>query len=615
MRIFSRLSKEEQDVLLKQNTDFLKNMFQKAVFPCMLTILSANINVFVDGILVANRIGADALAAVNLSLPLYLVLCVIGSFMASGTAINAAREIGGNNMEEGRRYYNDCVVGSFFASVMITVIGLMCRDALVSFLCSDVSIRPYVREYVVVTLIGALPKIMIYVPFWYLRLDGKNAAVTVMMSVMSVGNIILDVLFVYIWDMGVFGAGLASVLATAAASVIGFIRLFANDCSFVFSLAIHKNVEQWKSSAVAGTPSALNNLFSTMRLLMINSMLMRAGGSTAVAVFTAVNGIAGFGECITLGIPQAASAMLGVYSGERDNGSCTLLVKLEWILGCIYAGIFFLLCMAGADIIQSMYGLSVPLRYPLFWMAAAVFPGLLCSILSGYYNMAKKNLWANGIIFLRVIAMTYVGLLLVVRFRLPTYSFLLFAEVMTLVIWLFATGIFHKKHPEDTRYLLMDMSLEKSGNVLNFSVSSVAEEICSASERIRGFCAANGMDGKKTMRLQLALEEIMTLITQVNEGMEEGLLKFDLRAYSLQGVAGIRIRYAGLEFNPFQRRKEKKTLLVQGDSDFALQDEEDELYMGISMIQKMVEEILYQRTFGVNTLQVIMKEEQGDKSD
>lgn len=121
------------------------------------------------------------------------------------------------------------------------------------------------------------------------------------------------------------------------------------------------------------------------------------------------------------------------------------------------------------------------------------------------------------------------------------------------------------------------------------------EEICSASERITGFCAANGMDGKKTMRIQLALEEIMTLIAQVNEGMEEGLLKFDLRAYSLQGVAGIRIRYAGLEFNPFRSMKE-----------------DDELYMGISMIRKMVEEIHYQRTFGVNTLQVVMREGQGD---
>ena len=585
------MKSKEYDTLLKQNTDFLKSMFKKAVFPCMLTILSANINVFVDGILVANRIGADALTAVNLSLPLYLVLCVVGSFLASGTAINAAQEIGRNNREESRRYYSDCVVGSFFASVMITVIGLLCREAIVAFLCSDESIRPYVKEYVVITLIGALPKIMIYVPFWYLRLDGKNAAVTVMMSVMSVGNIILDVLFVYVWNMGVFGAGLASVIATTAAFVIGFIRLSANDCSFVFCKAIHKNVKQWKSSAAAGTPSALNNLFSTIRLLMINSMLMHDGGSAAVAVFTAVNGIAGFGECITLGIPQAASAMLGVYSGERDNGSCAILVKLEWILGCIYAGIFFLLCMAGADIIQSMYGLSVSLRYPLFWMAAAVFPGLLCSILSGYYNMAKKNLWANGIIFLRVIAMTYIGLLLNIQLQLPMCSFLLSAELMTLIIWLFATWLFHKRHPEDTRYLLMDLSLEKSGNVLNFSVSNVAEEICSASERIMDFCAANGMDRKKTMRVQLALEEIMTLITQINEGMEEGLLKFDLRAYSLQGEDGIRIRYAGLEFNPFQNIKE-----------------DDDLYMGISMIRKMVEEIHYQRTFGVNTLQVIMRE-------
>ena len=586
---------KEQDALLKQNTDFLKNMFQKAVFPCMLTILSANINVFVDGILLANRIGADALAAINLSLPLYLALCVIGSFLASGTAINAAQKIGENDSEESQRYYRDCVVGSFAASVLITVIGLACREALVSFLCSDGSIRPYVKEYVVITLIGALPKIMIYVPFWYLRLDGKNAAVTVVMSVMSIGNIILDVLFVYVWDMGVFGAGLASVLATTAAFVIGFIRLFAKDCFFVFSPAIHTKAESWKSSVVAGTPSALNNLFVAIRLLMINAMLMRAGGGTAVAVFTAVNGIAGFGECITLGIPQAASAMLGVYSGERDNGSCALLLQLEWRLGCIYAGIFFLLCMAGADLIQGMYSLSVPLRYPLFWMAAAVFPGLLCSILSGYYNMAKKNLWANGIIFLRVIAMTYMGLLLQVRFRLPMCSFLLFAELMTLVIWLFATGLFHKKYPKSTRYLMMDLSLEKSGTVLNFSVSSFTEEICSASERIRGFCASNGMDRKETMRIQLALEEIMTLIAQVNEGMEEGALKFDLRTYSLQGVAGIRIRYAGIAFNPFQKRKE-----------------DDELYMGISMIQKMVEEIHYQRTFGVNTLQVLLREGQGN---
>lgn len=56
-------------------------------------------------------------------------------------------------------------------------------------------------------------------------------------------------------------------------------------------------------------------------------MLMAHGGAGLVAVFTAVNGIAGFGECVTLGAPVAGAAMLGVFSGEKDNGSCRLLLK------------------------------------------------------------------------------------------------------------------------------------------------------------------------------------------------------------------------------------------------------------------------------------------------
>ena len=61
-----------EEKVLSQNNNFLKQSFGKAVFPCMLTVLSANINVFVDGMLVGNRIGSDALAAINLSLPVWL---------------------------------------------------------------------------------------------------------------------------------------------------------------------------------------------------------------------------------------------------------------------------------------------------------------------------------------------------------------------------------------------------------------------------------------------------------------------------------------------------------------------------------------------------------------
>lgn len=577
---------------LKQNVDFLQSTFQKSVFPCMLSILSANINVFVDGILVGNRIGTNALAAINLSLPLYLLFCVVGSFFTSGTAINAARAIGNNDMKRSQEYYCTCVMSLFGVSVLITVLGLLLRNPLVAFLCNDGQIQPFVMQYIVITLIGTLPKILIYVPFWYLRLDGKNIQVTIMMAVMSIGNVFLDFLLIYVLDMGVFGAGLASVIATTVSCVLGFIWLFQKDSSFVFRPFLHRRMAEWKKIAAAGTPSSLNNLFSTIRILMINGILMQYGGGAMVAVFTAVNGIAGVGECITLGIPQAASVMLGVYSGEKDNGSCYFIVKLEWIAGCIYSGAFLIICLLFSGVIQNIYGLKEPLFIPLLWLALSIFPALFCNIISGYYNMAKKTLWANAIIFLRVILMTYVGIRLAVTFHWSIYSFLLFAEVATVVIWFVATGINHRSHREDTRYLLMDTSLERKGKTLNFSVSSDASDICNASERIMEFCEVNGMDLKKTMRVQLALEEVMMLITTVNDAEAKSDLTFDLRAYSLEGVTGIRIRYAGIDFNPF-----------------ASEAEDDDMYMGIAMIQKMVEATLYQKTFGVNTLQIILRED------
>lgn len=580
---------DEKDTTLKQNVSFLQNTFNKAIFPAMLSLLSVSINVFVDGILVSNKLGGDALAAVSISLPVYLFLCIIGSFFASGTAINAARAIGDNDPEKSQMYYRTCIVVLFFISIFVTVLGLLFCNTITSFLCTDRNISGYVRDYVWITLLGALPKIMLYVPFWYLRLDGKNKAVAVIMAVMAFGNIILDVLFVFYLNMGVFGAGLASVLATTAAFIIGMLCLKSKKCFFEFKFYCIKGWDEWKVIASTGIPSALNNLLSTLRLLIINSVLLSYGGSTEVAVFSAVNGITGFAECITLGIPQAASPMLGVFSGEQDNGSIKLLIGIQLKTGLICAAIFAALCLGLSVPIQHMYGLKSPMFMPLLWLSLSILPGLICMIISGYYNSSGRNMWANLLIFFRVLLMTYVGLRLVTSARFSTYSFLLIAELLTLVAWFIASKLYSRRHPELSGLLQMDTSLEERGSILNFSVGSEPSEICSASEKISSFCENNGMDMKTTMRVQLAMEEIMTLISSVNDEEVRKNLSFDLRAYHIDGLTGIRIRYMGKDFNPF-----------------IIDPENEDLYMGIMMLKSMVTH-LYMRTFGVNSLQISIR--------
>ena len=115
------MSEQIFSVSLEQNEQFLKKAYRKALIPCMLSILSGNINILADGILVGQRLGTDALAAINFSLPVYLVLCIAGSFIVSGTAICAAEAIGNNQAGKAKELYKMSV---FWCALILSLIHI-----------------------------------------------------------------------------------------------------------------------------------------------------------------------------------------------------------------------------------------------------------------------------------------------------------------------------------------------------------------------------------------------------------------------------------------------------------------------------------------------------------
>ena len=94
------------------------------------------------------------------------------------------------------------------------------------------------------------------------------------------------------------------------------------------------------------------------------------------------------------------------------------------------------------------------------------------------------------------------------------------------------------------------------------------------------------MNPKEYMKISLSMEELMTLIAQVNKDTP---ITFDLRVFSLQEVTGIRIRFGGIFFDPLHSK-----------------EYDNEEFMGFRMIEKLVEDVVYQQTFGVNTLLILI---------
>ena len=574
----------EKKQTLSQNEAFLKKAYIAALIPCMLSIASNCANIIADGILVGQRIGITGLSAINLCVPIYLVLCVIGSFFVSGAAICAANEIGRGDPDSAQKYYGTALSACILFSVIMAAVGVFLSDFITARLCSDPDVYPLVRDYTQVTLIGAAPKILIYMPFWFLRLDGKNKTVTVMMAVMGIGNILLDILFLFVLDMGVFGAALASVIATGIACIIGFVCQHTGKATFFFRPSVPDR-KSLAEMAKTGTPAALNNLMQTFRLLFINIILMSYGGTEAVAVFTVVNGIAAFSEAVTIGVPQAASAMLGVYNGEHDNKSAAILLKFEFVNGAVYSAVSGIAMTAGAGVIGRLYGIDVPMYIPLFCLALSLIPSLFNCILSGYYSVSGRAALSLAIILMRVFVFTVVSLWGLTAAGLVPWLFLPLAELLTTGTWLLISYSVSRRDENVSRYMLMDTTLDKSGNVINFSVVSDNEAICGACEQITGFCEDNGMQPKQTMRVSLALEELMTVISQDNAPDN---VNFDIRVFALRENIGIRIRYDGKDLDPLQF------------------EPDDERYMGVSMIQSLVCDMKYKKIVGMNSLMILI---------
>lgn len=574
---------------MEQNKEFIKNTYIKYLFPNVLSVIGGMVNVLFDSILVGRSLGTQGMAAVNLCMPVYLLLCTIGSLLVSGTAITAAREIGSNNQEKAQKLYSTAIITSVASSLLVMAVGLLLLPKITMLLCSDVMLREMVEVYTGITLTGALPKVLLYVPFWYLRLDGKNTEVTVIMFLMTGLNIALDIFFLFGLKSDIGGAAWASVIATAAACLVGMLFLGRKQSSFHFQFKCVHLQELW-NVLVTGSPSAANNLLSALRVLVINSLLLSAFGGAAVAVFAAVNNISEFSLCILNGVPQTASAMLGVYIGERDNASTRLLMRQQWRWGFLCIGAFSTIVILCSGMLHRVFGLDVSLTVPLFCLCVGLFPGLANSVMTAFYNVNGRIVLANVITLLRIFLLAVGVLWVMIVLEWNVWLFLPLCEFLTLFIWLAAAVGVRVRDKSLSSLLLLDETLDREGRVMGFSVQAVIEDICEASDKITQFCEDNEMDQRQTMSISLAIEEIMIVILNKNSKAKSGMT-YDVRAFALTGKMGIRIRYGGKLFNPLEEMREEQNA---------------DLYMGIRMIADLAQNILYQQTFGVNTLIILV---------
>ena len=574
---------------MNQDDHFLKRAFLKNLFPLMFSVLGGTINALIDSIFVSRVVGSSALAAVNLCMPIYLALCTIGSLIAGGANVLAAQELGKERLSAAERYYHLSLTLSLTAGAFVAVLGAALCRPISGLLAQGGRLSGYVFDYCLVSLLGAIPTIMIYIPTNFLQLDGKTKDISVIVGLMVTFDVALDALFMLPLGLGLRGAALASVVSTLIATLYGFFALGRGVSNFHLHLCRPKALELGKLARF-GSPAAFRNLFDAIKLLSLNTIILAFGGEAAAATWAVLNTISELSVIITSGVPRAGAPMMSVYYTARENSRIRILLRIESQIGLALSGAFALGLGVLNVPIRNLFHLGTPILFPLLCLGIAGMLYLMCGIWDTYFQSIGQLTVSNAMLAARDLVFPVGAAFALALLGGPLWLFLPLAGALTLLLGNIVTGVIAGKSKNTkrplSRYLLLDDSLERENRVIDFSIPPDMARVCDASEQIRDFCTANNMGNKQAIRLGLAIEELLNVLIEKIPDIRS----VDLRAFAMPGTTGLRIRYAGQSYDPFED--------TESDMDFL---------MGINMLKKMSELVRHSYTLGTNTLNIMFE--------
>lgn len=262
------------------------------------------------------KINTSATAAVGIVFPLMAMIQAFGFFCGHGSGNYISRQLGAHNFEDASRMSATGFVSAFVLGLGILVVGFLFTDPLLRIMGSTETILPYARSYMRIILIGAPYMTASLVLNNQLRFQGSAFYSMIGITTGAVLNIVLDPLFIFVLDMGVAGAALATIISQFVSFCLliagtfrgGNLRLNLRD--FSPSLKYYQNIVK------GGAPSLFRQGLGSFAIVCLNLM---AGpyGDAAIAAMSIVTRISQFAASVVIGFGQGFQPVCGFNYGAK----------------------------------------------------------------------------------------------------------------------------------------------------------------------------------------------------------------------------------------------------------------------------------------------------------
>lgn len=577
------------------NDKLIQKVFGAYLIASIVSSIVAAIGPIVDGAVTGQFLGTEAVSALGFAAPVTLLISALIGVISDGGSACCSNHIGRKNTEMIHKNFSVAVWSGIAVGLVFSLMCLFGAFPLAHLLGARGTAAELTADYLRGLGVGFLPLTLVQMMIFYMRLNNGKAHTMICALVMTVVNVLLDVVFTVKLDMGMFGMGLATSLSFFAAAAVCVVNVFGKGS--IFKLVFPKNLGgELKHIILTGVPTAIRRISLTCRGVVLNYILMAIGGSIAVSALSVQSNANQLLNAVTLGVGATCMIISGVFYGEQDEKELEKSLRVSILTGlalsCAIAVIVFIFAEPVVGVFLKGNGEDVILARRSLRLYVLSLPfALINNVLVNFYQ-ATKNVKLPSI--LSVCS----GLVFPVVFSLTTVKHLntdavwlcfLASEILGIVLLCVIVTGKEKRFPGPCRDLMMleESPAPSKAKILDLTIPNDMDRVMQLSRQIDSFCSDSFVDERRSRVLSLAIEEMAGNIVRFGY-RKKGVHSIDIRIMVLPKHIIFRVRDDGKEFNPLHCSVD------------------DERCLGIQMVRTLAKDMQYSRAIGLNNLTVII---------
>ncbi|MDC6350505.1 MATE family efflux transporter [Zeaxanthinibacter sp. PT1] len=327
-------------------TEPISKLLVRQAVPASIGILVMSLNVLVDSIFVGNWIGSIAIAAINVVLPVSFFIAALGMSIGIGGSSILSRALGANHKEKALKTFGNQITLTLLVTIVMVILGLYFIDSLIPAFGGKGEIFAPAKIYYTIVLYGVPFLALCMMGNTVIRAEGKPKFAMIAMIIPSVGNLLMDYIFIYVLDWGMHGA--------AWASTGSYFLCF----SYVFWFFLSKNSELklrfrdfglnlpiLREISSLGFVTLSRQAVTSVVYLLMNNILFGLGGEAMVAVYAIIGRMLMFALFPVFGVTQGFLPIASFNYGAEKWGRVRLSISTAIKYAAALATLVFILLM------------------------------------------------------------------------------------------------------------------------------------------------------------------------------------------------------------------------------------------------------------------------------